>query len=86
MNELGAIRLERDIAGIVASAVTGGKYELRDAFARCTQMTLIINMEDDEWEEISKLSGAQLERETGVQWKLDAEERKRARNIVKDRE
>ncbi|KAK4614212.1 Conserved oligomeric Golgi complex subunit 4 [Fulvia fulva] len=85
VNELGAVRLERDIAGIVASAVKGGKYELRDAFARCTQMTLIINMEDDEWEEISKLSGAQLERETGVQWKLDAEERKRARNIVKDR-
>ncbi|EME42765.1 hypothetical protein DOTSEDRAFT_90056 [Dothistroma septosporum NZE10] len=84
VNEFGAIRLERDITGIVASAVKGGKYELRDAFARCIQMTLIINMEDDEWEEISNLSGTQLERETGVQWKLDADERKRARNIVKD--
>ncbi|KAF2160567.1 hypothetical protein M409DRAFT_28952 [Zasmidium cellare ATCC 36951] len=84
VNELGAIRLERDIAGIVAAAVKGGKYELRDAFARCAQMTLILNMEDDEWEEISKLSGVQLERETGVQWKLDAEERKRVRSIIKD--
>lgn len=84
VNELGAIRLDRDIAGIVAAAVKGGKYELRDAFARCTQMTLILNMEDDEWEEISTLSGVQLERETGVQWKLDAEERKRVRSIIKD--
>ncbi|KAK4497686.1 hypothetical protein PRZ48_010339 [Zasmidium cellare] len=84
VNELGAIRLERDIAGIVAAAVKGGKYELRDAFARCAQMTLILNMEDDEWEEIFKLSGVQLERETGVQWKLDPEERKRVRSIIKD--
>ncbi|KAF7190758.1 Conserved oligomeric Golgi complex subunit 4 [Pseudocercospora fuligena] len=84
VNELGAVRLERDIANIVAAAVKGGKYELRDVFAKCTQMTLIINMEDDEWEEISKLNGEQLERESGVQWQLDAEERKRARNVVKD--
>ncbi|CAK3903483.1 Conserved oligomeric Golgi complex subunit 4 [Lecanosticta acicola] len=85
VNELGAVRLERDIAGIVAAAVKGGKYELRDSFARCVQMTLILNMEDDEWEEIAKLNGAQLERDTGVAWKLDAEERRKVRAIVKDR-
>ncbi|USW56462.1 Putative oligomeric Golgi complex, subunit 4 protein [Septoria linicola] len=85
VNELGAIRLERDIAAIVATAVKGGKYELRDAFSRCTQMTLIMNMEDDEWEEIAKLNGPQLDRETGIEWKLDAGERKRVRAIVKDR-
>lgn len=85
VNDLGAVRLERDVAGIVAAAVKGGKYELRDAFARCVQMTLIMNMEDDEWEEISKLNGAQLDRETGVTWKLDAEERRKARLVVKDR-
>ena len=86
VNELGAVRLERDVAGIVAAAVRGSaRYELRDVFARCVQMTLIINMEDEEWEEIGKLSGAQLERETGVEWKLDAEERKRVRGIVKER-
>jgi conserved oligomeric Golgi complex subunit 4 len=48
-------------------------------------MTLIINMEDDEWEEVAKLSGQQLERETGIQWKLDEAERKRARALVKDK-
>ena len=84
VNELGAIRLERDIAAIVATAVKGGKYELRDAFTRCTQMTLIMNMEDDEWDEINKLTGAELDRQTGVEWKLDADERKRVRGIVKD--
>ncbi|PPJ56480.1 hypothetical protein CBER1_07635 [Cercospora berteroae] len=85
VNELGAVRLERDVAAMVAIAVKGGKYELRDAFARCTQMTLIMNMEDDEWEEISKLTGIQLEWETGIDWKLDADERRRVRAIVKDR-
>ena len=85
VNELGAIKLERDIAGIVSAAAKGGRYELRDLFARSVQMTLIMNMEEDEWEEISKMNGPQLERETGVSWKLDADERKRARGVVKDR-
>lgn len=85
VNELGAVRLERDVAGIISAAVKGGRYELRDLFARSVQMTLVMNMEEDEWEEISRLSGPQLERETGVSWKLDADERKRARGVVKDR-
>jgi hypothetical protein len=85
VNELGAVKLERDVAGIVSAAAKGGRYELRDLFARSVQMTLIMNMEEDEWEEISKMNGPQLERETGVSWKLDADERKRARGVVKDR-
>ncbi|QIW98878.1 hypothetical protein AMS68_004396 [Peltaster fructicola] len=85
VNELGAVRLERDITGIMNAAVRGGRYELRDVFSRCMQMTLLMNMEDDEWEEISKLDGTQLERETGIDWKLDMDDRKFARNIVKDR-
>jgi hypothetical protein len=85
VNELGAVRLERDVAGIVSAAAKGGRYELRDLFARCVQMTLVMNMEEDEWEEISKMGGAQLERETGVSWRLDAEDRKRARGVVFDR-
>lgn len=85
VNELGAVKLERDIAGIVSAATKGGRYELRDLFVRSVQMTLVMNMEEDEWEEISKMNGPQLERETGVSWKLDADERKRARGVVKDR-
>ncbi|TKA77148.1 hypothetical protein B0A55_04106 [Friedmanniomyces simplex] len=82
VNELGAVRLERDIAGIVAAASRGGKYEVRDLFARCVQMTLVVNMEADEWEEVAGLEGAALEKETGVKWRLDGEERRRVRGIV----
>jgi hypothetical protein len=79
VNELGAVRLERDIAGIITAAVAGGKYGLRDAFTKSTQMTLIMNMEDDEWAEITENSTG----DSGIPWVLDAEERKRVRAIVK---
>lgn len=78
VNELGAVRLERDISGIVTAAVAGGKYGLRDAFTKCTQMTLIMNMEDDEWDEV-----AHDESSDGIPWVMDAEERQRVRAIVK---
>ncbi|KAF2877902.1 Six-hairpin glycosidase-like protein [Massariosphaeria phaeospora] len=74
VNELGAVRLERDISGIVTAAVAGGKYGLRDSFTKCTQMTLIMNMEDDEWEEVVNDEVGEL----GIPWVLDAEERRRA--------
>ncbi|KAF1915959.1 Six-hairpin glycosidase-like protein [Ampelomyces quisqualis] len=77
VNELGAVRLERDIAGITTAAVTGGKYGLRDAFAKCTQMTLIMNMEDDEWDQVVGDNSG----ESGIAWVLDAEERRR-RGII----
>ncbi|KAJ4992289.1 COG4 transporter [Stagonosporopsis vannaccii] len=72
VNELGAVRLERDVAGIVTAAVAGGKYGLRDAFTKCTQMTLIMNMEDDEWDEVTGEDGAD-----GFPWVMDREERMR---------
>ncbi|KAJ9621526.1 Golgi transport complex subunit 4 [Taxawa tesnikishii (nom. ined.)] len=81
VNELGAVRMERDISGIVNAAVRGGRYGLRDTFARCIQMTLIINMDDEEWEELA--SGG--EQQQGILWQLDASERARTRAIVKDR-
>ncbi|KAF1995000.1 glycoside hydrolase family 125 protein [Amniculicola lignicola CBS 123094] len=71
VNELGAVRLERDVSGIINAAVAGGKYGLRDAFTKCTQMTLIMNMEEDEWEEVMDDQG-----ESGIPWVLDAEERR----------
>jgi conserved oligomeric Golgi complex subunit 4 len=83
VNALGAARLERDIAGIVAAAVKGGRYELRDFFARCTQMVIVVNMEEDEWDEISRLDGRELERVSGVAWKLDEGDRKRVRGLLK---
>lgn len=82
VNALGAVKLERDVAGIVSVAAKGGRYELRDLFARCVQITLVMNMEDDEWETVAKMTGEHLERETGVAWLLDEPERKKARGLV----
>ena len=85
VNALGAVRLERDVAGIVAAAVKGGRYELRDVFGRCSQLVLVLNMEDDEWEELSQLDGGELERVSGVVWRLDEGERRRARGLMRER-
>lgn len=83
VNELGAVRLERDVAGVVSAAVAaGGRYALRDAFQRCTQLTVVMNMEEDEWAEV------EAEADEGVMsfnWVLDRGERQRARAIVRDR-
>lgn len=81
MNELGAVKMERDITGIINVAVKGGQYKLRDAFTRCSQMMLILNMDDEEWHETT---GQQAD-ESGISWQLDASERQRTRAIIKDR-
>ncbi len=82
LDDLGAVRLERDIASIVSIVVSGGRYGLRDAFARCTQICLVMNMENDEWEELQAASTAGVEEE-GAEWKIDGEERTRARAMMR---
>jgi hypothetical protein len=42
-------------------------------------------MEEDEWEAVSALDGEALERETGVVWRLDGEERARVRDLLEGR-
>lgn len=83
LDDLGAVRLERDIASIVGIVVKGGRYSLRDAFSRCTQICLVMNMESDEWEELQAASPDN--RDEGIEWKIDSEERVRARAMIKDR-
>lgn len=80
LNDLGAARLERDIAGIIGVAVTGGRYGLREVFARCTQICLVMNMEEDEWDE-SRTTNSD---EDDFDWKIDAEERLRARAMRRE--
>ncbi|KAB8230584.1 hypothetical protein ETB97_007744 [Aspergillus alliaceus] len=85
VNALGATRLERDISGIASTAVDIGgthgapaRYRHREAFARCMQMTLIMGMDDDEWEDVMR------EGETAdVVDKLNREERTRVRGMVR---
>lgn len=82
INSLGAVRLERDIANIVSIVVKGGKYSLRDAFTRCTQIGLVLNMEDDEWDELQALENtAEVDQ---VDWKISADERARAKAMVRN--
>ncbi len=82
LNDIGAVRLERDIASIISTVVRGGNYGLRDQFARCTQICLVMNMEDDEWDELQSASRAADG--DGIEWRIDAEERIRARAMVRN--
>ena len=73
--------MERDIAGIVGIAVRGGRYSLREAFTRCMQICLVMNMEEYEWDEVQVASRAGHD-EGNFEWKIDAQERLRARAMV----
>lgn len=83
LDQFGAARLERDIASIIKVVVSGGRYGLRDQFARCTQICLVMNMEDEEWEELESSLAKSM---SDDEWIVNAEERGRARAmLVRDR-
>lgn len=75
-NAFGAIRIERDFSGLV-DTVSRGDYSVREVFAKVTQLLMVANMEDDEWDEIVALEG-----KDGIDWVLSEDERRRARNLV----
>ena len=79
-NSLGAVRMERDFAGIVGVVCRGGKYGIREVFSRVLQVLMVVNMEEDEWEEVE--GGA--DEEEGMNWVISGEERVRARGIIKN--
>lgn len=80
MNDLGATRMERDFSGIVGVIARGGRYGIRDMMARVAQISMLVTMEEEEWD-------ALVEEEQGgeeeVAWVLTVEERLRARNMVR---
>lgn len=87
INPLGAARLERDISGLVSAAVdvgygpgshAPGRYRHRETFARCVQMTLVMSMDEDEWDEV--LAGGEA---AEVVDRLSREERVRVRAMVR---
>ncbi|KAL9016874.1 MAG: hypothetical protein Q9185_005791 [Variospora sp. 1 TL-2023] len=84
INDLGAVRLERNVTNLVNLIVRGGRYGLRDAFMRCTQICLVMNMEEDEWDERRTPASAEVEND-GIEWKLDHEERTQARAIMQNK-
>ena len=76
-NAYGAIRIERDFTAIV-DVVSRGNYLVREVFAKVTQLLMVANMEDDEWEELVALDG-----DDGMDWVLTEEEKKKARSLVR---
>ncbi|KAI1108342.1 COG4 transport protein-domain-containing protein [Nemania sp. NC0429] len=77
-NAYGAIRMERDFNGII-SVVAKGNYSVRELFNRVSQILMIANMEDDEWEELVDAGD-----DGGIEWVLSEEERLKARNLVRE--
>jgi conserved oligomeric Golgi complex subunit 4 len=80
VNGLGAVRLERDINNIAGIIVQGKKYAYRDAFLKCSQICMVMNMEEDEWEELRSSPDSQGE----IAERLTADERTRARAMIKE--
>ncbi|EXJ93229.1 hypothetical protein A1O3_01786 [Capronia epimyces CBS 606.96] len=78
VNEIGAARLEHDINEIIKVVVRGQKYTFREAFLRCSQICMIMNMDEEEWDESADSGGEFAD-------KLKPDERIRARNMVKER-
>lgn len=71
INELGAIKLEREIS-LMISELTKGRYHLRENFIKVTQIIMILGLGDDEDE---------LE----LNWVLTPMERSKARRLRVDR-
>ena len=80
VNAYGAIRMERDFNGIVG-IVARGNYALREVFAKVSQILMVANMDDEEWEELGGEDGGDDD-DDGMHWVLDEDERRRARNLV----
>ncbi|KAL7913089.1 hypothetical protein GGI35DRAFT_476899 [Trichoderma velutinum] len=73
----GAIRMERDFNAIV-DVVSRGNYSVKEVFSRVTQLLMVANMEDEEWDEICAQDG-----EDGIEWVLTDDEKRRARSLVR---
>lgn len=72
VNELGAIRLDRDISKLVAT-VSEGRFKMREKFIRVAQIVMAIGLEESD-----------EEAESSIPWALSDDERAKARFIRGD--
>jgi hypothetical protein len=79
ISALGAIRMERDFSRIV-EIVSRGKYSLRDTFSKVTQICMLVNMDDEEWDALVEDEKDGNEEMT---WVLSPDDQLRARNMVR---
>ncbi|KAK5946259.1 Golgi transport complex subunit 4 [Knufia obscura] len=80
VNQAGASRLEHDVNGIVKVVVSSGQktnWKTREMFLRCAQICMVMNMDEEEWEELQKEGGVME-----VADKLKPDERRRAREML----
>lgn len=84
INDLGALKLERDMSHLI-NQVCRDNYYLRDKFVRVTQIVLLVGMDDDEYQEsISHISQeGEFDEELGINWVLTPQERKELRQYRK---
>jgi len=80
MNALGAQRMERDFSGIIGVVARGGRYAVRDSFARVSQICMLVNMEDEEWDALVE---EEQQGDEEMAWVLSEDERRRARAMVR---
>ncbi|KAK4181010.1 putative oligomeric Golgi complex subunit 4 [Triangularia setosa] len=81
LSAYGAIRLERDVNGIIG-VVSKGNYGVREVFGKVGQILMVANMEEEEWEEL--VAEEEEEIDGGMVWVLTEEEKLRAREIVRE--
>lgn len=96
ISDLGAIRLERDVAGIIGVVVKFGRYGVRELFARCAQICLVLSADEEEAQALWSSQdgggddgdgggdGGSIggEGPIGVEWKLSVDERRRTRGML----
>lgn len=81
INELGAIKLERELSALIATVCTSN-YFLRDKFAKLTQILLILGFDDDDFDTVT---GDIKEEVVGtISWVLTPQERVMARKLRVD--
>ncbi|VBB71644.1 Putative conserved oligomeric Golgi complex subunit 4 [Podospora comata] len=81
LSAYGAIRLERDVNGIIG-VVSKGNYGVREVFGKVGQILMVANMEEEEWEELVAEEEEGID--GGMVWVLTEEEKLRARDIVRE--
>lgn len=83
INEWGAIKLEKDLSSII-NEVCEENYELREKFLRVTQLTLIVCMDDEEYElgmEHLETEDKGSDNESDINWVFTPVERKTIRKL-----
>ncbi|TEA19353.1 Calcium-transporting ATPase 1 [Colletotrichum sidae] len=81
-NAYGVIRMERDFSSIV-STVSKGNYGVRELFARVSQILMVANMEEEEWEEVSAAAAENPDGDDdGMIWVITEDERRKARQLT----